>query len=58
MTCAGKMLDDGVLKTYQIAERLGYDDPKNFTRAFRSFYGTAPREYRSRKGAGGEDDQC
>lgn len=53
MNCAGKMLSDGVLKVYQIAEKLGYEDPKNFTRAFRSFYGCSPREY---KGGGSNED--
>ncbi|MCI8800020.1 MAG: response regulator [Lachnospiraceae bacterium] len=53
MNCAGKMLSDGVLKVYQIAEKLGYEDPKNFTRAFRSFYGCSPREY---KGGGSYED--
>ena len=47
------MLSDGVLKVYQIAEKLGYEDPKNFTRAFRSFYGCSPREY---KGGGSYED--
>nr|WP_297864070.1 response regulator [uncultured Acetatifactor sp.] len=53
MNCAGRMLSDGVLKVYQIAEKLGYEDPKNFTRAFRSFYGCSPREY---KGGGFYED--
>lgn len=46
MKRACKLLNDGALKTYQIADQLGYDDPKNFTRAFKNYYGFSPREYR------------
>ena len=46
MKRACKLLNDGILKTYQIADQLGYDDPKNFTRAFKNYYGFSPREYR------------
>lgn len=38
-------------RTYQIAELLGYENPKNFTRAFRQYCGVSPRDYRN---AGGE----
>lgn len=51
MNSAGKMLRDSSLKVYQVAEKLGYDDPKNFTRAFRSYYGCSPREYKCEEGA-------
>lgn len=34
------------MKTYEIAEKLGYSDPKNFTRAFRSYFNKSPRDYR------------
>lgn len=30
-----------------IAARLGYADPSNFTKAFRSWQGCSPREYRA-----------
>lgn len=33
-------------KTYQISLMVGYDNPKNFTRAFKQYYQMTPREYR------------
>lgn len=33
-------------KTYEISEKIGYENPKNFSRAFRSYYGISPREFR------------
>ena len=44
---ARRLLKNEYLKIYEIAQRLGYDDPKNFTRAFRNYYGISPREYRN-----------
>lgn len=41
-------LAEGRLSVEQIAERLGYRDPANFTRAFKSWTGTTPRQYRER----------
>ena len=35
---------------HEIAEKLGYDNPKNFTRAFRSYYGFSPRDYKKNGG--------
>jgi AraC-like DNA-binding protein len=32
-----------------IAERLGYDDDKNFSRSFRRWRNTTPREYRQQR---------
>lgn len=48
MEQAKNLLLDINLKTYDVAQKLGYEDPKNFTRAFRSFYGISPREFRKR----------
>lgn len=31
---------------YEIAERLGYGNPKNLSRAFKAYYGYSPRTYR------------
>lgn len=31
---------------YEIAEMLGYGNPKNLSRAFKSYYGYSPRDYR------------
>ncbi|MDF2447299.1 MAG: Transcriptional regulator, AraC family [Moraxellaceae bacterium] len=39
-------LAEGRLSIEQIAERLGYRDPANFTRAFKTWTGTTPRQYR------------
>lgn len=33
-----------------VAFQLGYDNAKNFSRAFRNYYGISPSEYRNRKG--------
>ena len=33
-----------------VAFQLGYDNAKNFSRAFRNYYGMSPSEYRNRKG--------
>ena len=35
------------LRTYEISDEIGYDNPKNFTRAFRKYYGVSPRDYRN-----------
>jgi AraC-like DNA-binding protein len=45
-------LAEGRLSIEQIAERLGYRDPANFTRAFKSWTGTTPRRYREDLRAG------
>lgn len=46
------LLSDTVLKSYEIAELVGYDNPKNFSRSFKQYYGISPREYRE-NGLGG-----
>lgn len=33
-------------KTYDISENLGYENPKNFSRAFKAYYGISPRDFR------------
>lgn len=35
---------------YEIAEHLGYQNPKNFSRAFKQYYGISPSEYRRQDG--------
>ena len=35
------------MRTYEISDEIGYDNPKNFTRAFRKYYGMSPRDYRN-----------
>lgn len=41
-----ELLRKNELKIYMIAEQLGYGNSKNYTRAFRNFYGVSPMEYR------------
>lgn len=45
---ANALLADGRLSIEQIALRLGYRDPANFTRAFKMWMGETPRQYRDR----------
>lgn len=46
MRYAKELLMEPNYKTYDVADKLGYESPKNFSRAFRSYYGMSPREYR------------
>jgi len=45
---AGALLADTSLTVAEIAERLGYDEPTNFARACRRWFGVSPRAYRAR----------
>jgi len=49
MKKACEMLDDIRYKNYEIAYYVGYDNPKNFSRAFKMYYNMSPNEYRNRK---------
>lgn len=49
MKKAARLLQDVNLRTYEIAGMLGYDNPKNFSRAFKAYYGTTPREYKGQE---------
>lgn len=44
------LLNDPRNKIYEISDAIGYDNPKNFSRAFRNFYHMSPKEYRERGG--------
>ncbi len=46
------LLTEGRLSVEQIALRLGYRDPANFTRAFKAWTGETPRQYRDQSRAG------
>lgn len=43
-----RLLEDASLSMEQIATRVGYNDPANFTRAFRKWTGLAPSLFRAR----------
>lgn len=47
MKKAIELLKDYKNKTYEVSDILGYSNPKNFTRTFKSYYGVGPREYRN-----------
>ncbi|RNB89828.1 response regulator [Brevibacillus fluminis] len=47
MNKAAELLQEMNYKFYEISELVGYSNAKNFTRAFRKFYGKSPREYRN-----------
>lgn len=47
MEKAGELLMDPSYKSYEIAYLVGYDNPKNFTRAFKAYYQVTPRDYRN-----------
>lgn len=49
MEKARMMIEDESYKMYDIAYFIGYDNPKNFSRAFKAYYGETPVEYRKRK---------
>ncbi|MGN0372139.1 MAG: response regulator [Enterocloster sp.] len=50
MENAARMLRSIQYKQYEIAYRVGYDNPKNFSRAFHQYFHMTPSEYRSRPG--------
>ena len=47
MDKAKEMLDNPKYKSYDIAYFLGYDNPKNFSRAFKTYFNMSPSEYRN-----------
>ena len=48
MEAAMEMLKTTDLKVYEIAERVGYRNQKNFTKIFKRFYANNPSEYRKK----------
>lgn len=54
MEKACELLADIQYKSYDIAYYVGYDNPKNFSRAFKAYYGVSPSEYRKSKVGGAE----
>lgn len=49
MEKAAGLLRDITLKTYEVAAAVGYDNPKNFSRAFKQYCGKTPREFRGNR---------
>jgi two-component system response regulator YesN len=43
---AAKFLKSMKYKTYEVSDMVGYSNAKNFTRAFRKYFGVSPKEYR------------
>lgn len=50
MKKAVELLKDPRNRTYEVSEMLGYSNVKNFTRAFRNYYGRSPRAFRTNEG--------
>jgi AraC-like DNA-binding protein len=53
---ARQLLQESELQIRQIADRIGYLNPGDFTRAFRRQYGITPRSYR--RGEVSEDEDA
>lgn len=47
MENACRLLKNPKYKSYEVAYYVGYDNPKNFSRAFKAFYNISPTEYRN-----------
>lgn len=47
MNKAKDLLGDQTLKTYEIAEMVGYNDYPHFTKTFKKFHKKSPKEFRS-----------
>lgn len=48
MENACRLLSDPTIHQYEVAARIGYDNPKNFTRAFKAYFGETPQDYRKK----------
>lgn len=49
MNKAKELLDQSHLKVYQIAEMIGYENPRYFARVFKDNFGYPPSEYRDQQ---------
>jgi two-component system, response regulator YesN len=45
MEKAAKLLTERLWSVIDVARETGYSNPKNFSRAFKKYYGSSPREY-------------
>lgn len=48
MEKAIELLRDPINKVSEISKKLGYNNPKHFTRVFKIYFGVSPREYREK----------
>lgn len=48
MEAARKLVITTDLKTYAVAEKVGYQNPRQFTDQFRKYYGCSPMEYKKK----------
>ena len=48
MEKAAELLQDISKKIYEVADEVGYDNPKNFSRAFKQYTGKTPLEFREK----------
>ncbi|MFB9276220.1 response regulator transcription factor [Cohnella cellulosilytica] len=46
METAAKHLRNPANKTYEVSEWVGYSNPKNFSNAFKAYFGKSPRQFR------------
>jgi two-component system response regulator YesN len=53
MELAARLLGDRRESVVEVSAELGYSNPKNFSRAFRAFYGSSPRDWRRSLESGG-----
>lgn len=42
------LLNDPRNKIYEISDAIGYDNPKNFSRAFRNYFNMSPKEFKEK----------
>jgi YesN/AraC family two-component response regulator len=57
MEKAAKLLSEPRSSVEAVSAAVGYASPKNFTRAFKHFYGATPRGYRRGPSSGDESDR-
>ncbi len=46
MEKAAEFLKEVTYKTYEVSSLVGYENPKNFSRSFKKYFGKTPKEYR------------
>lgn len=46
MECSRQLLETGKYSIHEIARSVGYDDPFNFSKMFKKYYGKSPQNYK------------